>query len=46
MNGKYLLDTNIVIALFANDTAVKDNLAKADEIFVRGCCVYTAATVG
>jgi tRNA(fMet)-specific endonuclease VapC len=34
MNGKYLLDTNIVIALFANDTAVKDNLVKADEVFV------------
>ena len=34
MNGKYLLDTNIVIALFADDTAVKDNLAKADEVFV------------
>jgi tRNA(fMet)-specific endonuclease VapC len=34
MNGKYLLDTNIIIALFANDTAVKDNLAKADEVFV------------
>lgn len=34
MNGKYLLDTNIVIALFANDVVVKDNLAKADEVFV------------
>ncbi len=34
MNGKYLLDTNIVIALFADDKAVKDNLAKADEVFV------------
>jgi tRNA(fMet)-specific endonuclease VapC len=34
MNGKYLLDTNIVIALFADDTAVKDNLAKAEEVFV------------
>jgi len=34
MNGKYLLDTNIVIALFADDTAVKENLAKADEVFV------------
>ena len=34
MNGKYLLDTNIVIALFAGDTAVKDNLARAEEVFV------------
>ncbi|MBI4672829.1 MAG: type II toxin-antitoxin system VapC family toxin [Chloroflexi bacterium] len=34
MNGKYLLDTNIVIALFANDSAVKDNLAQAAEVFV------------
>ncbi len=34
MSGKYLLDTNIVIALFANDSSVKDKLAKADEVFV------------
>jgi len=34
MNGKYLLDTNIVIALFADDAAVKDNLVKADEVFI------------
>ena len=34
MNGKYLLDTNIIIALFADDTAVKEDLAKADEVFV------------
>jgi tRNA(fMet)-specific endonuclease VapC len=34
MSGKYLLDTNIVIALFADEPAVKDNLAKAEEIFV------------
>lgn len=34
MSGKCLLDTNIVIALFANKTAVKDNLAKTDEVFV------------
>ena len=34
MSGKCLLDTNIVIALFANETAVKDNLAKTDEVFV------------
>lgn len=34
MSGKSLLDTNIVIALFANDEAVKNNLSKADEIFI------------
>lgn len=39
MSGKYLLDTNIIIALFASDTAVKDNLAKADEVFVPSLAV-------
>lgn len=34
MNGRYLLDTNIIIALFAGESAIKDNLAQADEIFV------------
>jgi tRNA(fMet)-specific endonuclease VapC len=34
VNGKFLLDTNIVIALFADEPAVKDNLAKAEEVFV------------
>ncbi len=34
MNGKYLLDTNILIALFANDRSVKDHLAQAEEIFI------------
>ena len=34
MSGRYLLDTNIIIALFANDTTVKENLAKAGETFV------------
>ncbi len=34
MSGRYLLDTNIIIALFADDTAVKENLAKAEETFV------------
>ncbi|MBI3537466.1 MAG: type II toxin-antitoxin system VapC family toxin [Chloroflexi bacterium] len=39
MNGKYLLDTNIIIALFADDTAVKGNLGKADEVFVSSIAV-------
>lgn len=34
MSGRYLLDTNIVIALFAGDTAVRENLLKAAETFV------------
>ena len=34
MSGKYLLDTNIVIALFADESAIKENLAKADDVFV------------
>lgn len=34
MSGEYLLDTNIVIALFADEVGVKENLAKADEVFV------------
>jgi tRNA(fMet)-specific endonuclease VapC len=34
MSGRYLLDTNIIIALFADDTAVKGNLAGAEEAFV------------
>jgi tRNA(fMet)-specific endonuclease VapC len=34
MSGKYLLDTNIVIALFANDSAVMENLSKVEEIFI------------
>ena len=34
MNGRYLLDTNVIIALFAEDRAVKDNLGKAGEVLV------------
>ncbi len=34
MNGRYLLDTSVIIALFADDAAVKENLAKAGEIFI------------
>ena len=33
MNGK-LLDTNIIIALFAGDTSVKERLAEAEHVFV------------
>ncbi len=34
MSGRYLLDTNIVIALFAADEAVITKLGEADEIFI------------
>jgi tRNA(fMet)-specific endonuclease VapC len=34
MSGRYLLDTNIIIALFADDAAVKGHLGQADEVFV------------
>lgn len=34
MNGDVLLDTNIVIALFAADHAVMDRLQKAEHVFV------------
>lgn len=39
MNGRYLLDTNIIIALFADEAAVKANLAKAGEVFVSSVAV-------
>ena len=34
MNGRYLLDTNILIALFANEATVTDHLREAEEVFV------------
>ncbi len=34
MNGKYLLDTNIVIALFAGDPDVTDRIAGVEDIFI------------
>ncbi len=34
MNGEYLLDTNIVIALFANETVMIDHLRNAEEVFI------------
>jgi tRNA(fMet)-specific endonuclease VapC len=34
MRGKYLLDTNIVIALFAEDPSVQKRIAKAAEVFI------------
>lgn len=34
MSGRFLLDTNIVISLFADDAIIKQNLTQADEIFI------------
>ena len=34
MSGRYLLDTNVVIALFANETATKNRLKEVEEVFV------------
>jgi tRNA(fMet)-specific endonuclease VapC len=34
MSGRYLLDTNIIIALFADEAVVKNNLDRADEVFL------------
>lgn len=34
MNGKYLLDTNILVALFASDESVKTRLTEAVEVFI------------
>ena len=39
MNGKFLLDTNILIALFANDEAVKSHLAEVEEVFIPNIAV-------
>ena len=34
MSGKVLLDTNIVIALFADEASIKENLSKTEEVFI------------
>ena len=34
MNGRFLLDTNIVIAIFSNDNSVMEPLEMAEEVFV------------
>lgn len=39
MNGKYLLDTNIIILLFANDKDILKNLSKASEVFIPNIAV-------
>lgn len=39
MNGKCLLDTNIIIALFADEPAVKKHLAQTEQIFIPSIAV-------
>ncbi len=34
MSGSYLLDTNIIIALFAGESLIKNNFGQAKEIFI------------
>jgi tRNA(fMet)-specific endonuclease VapC len=34
MSGRFLLDTNIVIALFEGEALIRDRLAQAEEVFV------------
>jgi tRNA(fMet)-specific endonuclease VapC len=34
MNGKFLLDTSVVIALFAGESSVQEHLGEAAEVFV------------
>ena len=34
MNGKYLLDTNVVIAIFAGEPSTLEHLAQSNEVFV------------
>jgi tRNA(fMet)-specific endonuclease VapC len=39
MSGRYLLDTNIIIALFADNVAVRNKLIQADEVFIPSIAV-------
>lgn len=34
MSGKFLLDTNVIIAIFAKEPVVHERLSNADEVFV------------
>lgn len=39
MNGRHLLDTNIIVALFKNDHHVRDHIAASAEVFVPAIAV-------
>ena len=47
MNGRFLLDTNIVIALFAEDTSIQKGLMEAEQVFVSSIvlCKIGTATI-
>lgn len=34
MSGRFLIDTNIVIALFSDEAIIKSNLSQANEVFI------------
>ena len=34
MPGKYLLDTNIIIALFAKESTIHNRILEAEEVFI------------
>ncbi|MGK7919894.1 MAG: PIN domain-containing protein [Trichodesmium sp.] len=34
MSGRYFLDTNIMIALFANETVIRENIVQDGEVFI------------
>ena len=34
MNGRYLLDTNIIIALFANEIKIVNRLKEIENVFI------------
>lgn len=39
MSGRYLLDTSIIVELFANDRAVQKRLEKAESVFIPSIAV-------
>lgn len=43
MNGRLLLDTNIVIGLIAQDASVRERLAEAIEVFVNDIWIAAIA---
>ena len=45
MSGRYLLDTNIIIALFADEAGVKANLVGAEEVFIPSVVIGECAMV-
>lgn len=45
VNGRYLLDTNIIIALFADEEVIKNNLAQANEVLFQVSPLASCFTV-